>query len=63
MNITFTFANYFYCGHPAASADGATDEDKGYSLSDRAMFGSVGGRTTLAFNLATTPSAGWVMSS
>ena len=67
MNLTFTFADYFhskfYCGHQAASTDGTTDEDKGYSLSDGETFGSVGGRTMLAFDLATTPSAGWVMSS
>ena len=66
-NLSFTYANYFYskyyCGHPATSADGAADEDKGCSLSDKATFGSIGGRTTLASDSSATPSAGWVMSS
>ena len=67
MNLTFTFANYFYSkyyyGRLAASADDATDEDKGCSLSDRATFGSVGGRTTLASDPVSTPSIGWMTSS
>ena len=62
MNLSFTYANYFYskyyCGRPTASADGVTDEDKGCSLSDGATFGSVGGRTTLASDPASTPSTG-----
>ena len=62
MNLTFTFANYFYSkyyyGRLAASADDATDEDKGCSLSDRATFGSVGGGTTFTSNQASTPSIG-----
>ena len=52
MNLTFTFANYFYskfyCGRLAASVDGATNKDKGCSLSDGAMFCSVeAGRRSL----------------
>ena len=62
MNLSFTYADYFYskyyCGHPVASADSANDEDKGCSLSDEAMFGSVGGRTTLASDPTSTPSIG-----
>ena len=61
-NLTFTYTNYIYtklyCGHPAASANGTADEDKGRSLSDGMMFGSVGGGTTLASDLVSTPSAG-----
>ena len=67
MNLSFTYADYFYSkfyyGHPAASADGATDEDKGCSLSNGAMFGSIRGGTMLASDLASTPSVGWVTSS
>ena len=67
MNLTFTYANYFYSkfcyGRPAASADGATNEDKGCLLSNGAMSSSVGGGTTLASDLASTPSIGWMMSS
>jgi len=59
-NLSFTYADYFYSkfyyGRPAASANGATDEDKGCSLSDGATFGSVGGGTMLAFDPASTPS-------
>ena len=66
-NLTFTFANYFYSkfyyGRPTTSADGTTDKDKGCSLSDGATFGLVGGGTTLASDLASTPSIGWMMSS
>ena len=66
-NLSFTFAECFcpkfYYGRPAASADGATDEDKGCSLSDEATLDSIGGGMTLASDLASTPSAGWVMSS
>ena len=61
-NLSFTFADCFYpkfyYGRPVASADGATDEDKGCSLSDGAMFGLVGGGTTLASDPASTPSVG-----
>jgi len=46
-----------------ASADGTVDEDKGCSLSDGAMFGSVGGGTTLAFDPVSTLSIGWMTSS
>ena len=67
MNLSFTYANYFYskyfCGRLAASADGVTDEDKACSLSDGVTFGSVGGGTTFASDLASTPSVGWVTSS
>ena len=67
MNLSFTFADCFcpkfYYGCPTASADCVTDEDKGYSLSNGATFGSIGGRTTLAFDLTSTPSAGWTMPS
>ena len=62
MNLSFTYANYFYskyyCGCPAASADGAIDEDKGCSLSDGATFGLIRARTTLASDPASTPSTG-----
>ena len=49
MNLSFTytdcFYSKFYCGRPATSVDGMVDEDKGCSLSDGMMFGSVeGGR-------------------
>ena len=67
MNLSFTFADCFcpkfYYGHPAASADGATDEDKGCSLSDGTTFGSVRGETTLASNPVSTLSIGWMASS
>ena len=66
-NLSLTYANYFYskyyCGRPVALADGATDEDKGCSLSDGATFGSIGGGTTLISDLTTTPSVGRVTSS
>ena len=62
MNLSFTYVDYFYSkfyyGHSVASADGAIDEDKGCSLSDREMFGSVRGGITLASVPASTPSAG-----
>ena len=62
MNLSFTFADCFYpkfyYGRPTASADGATDEDKGCSLSDGVTFGSVRGRMTLASDPASTPSVG-----
>ena len=67
MKLTFTFADYyyfkFYCDHSTTSTYGATDEDKGCSLSDGATFGSVVGVMTLASNRASTPSVGWVTSS
>ena len=67
MNLTFTYTNCFYskfyCGHPAALADGTIDEDKGCSLSDGTMFDSVGGGTTLASDPVSTPSVGWITSS
>ena len=67
MNLSFTYTNCFYskfyCGCPAASVDGTIDEDKGCSLSDGTMFGSVGGRTMLASDMVSTPSAGWMASS
>ena len=57
-NLSLTFADYFYskyyCGHPTASADSANDEDKGCSLSDGTMFGSIRGGMTLAFDLVST---------
>ena len=63
-NLSFTYADYFYskfyCGRSAASADGAIDEDKGYLLLDRAMFGLVKGETMLASDPASTPSTGRV---
>ena len=66
-NLFFTYAKYFYsnfyCGRPAASADGATGEDKSCSLSDGATFGSVGGGMTFTSDLDSTPSAGWMTSS
>ena len=66
-NLNFTFPNYFcpkfYYGRPVASADGATDEDKGCSLSDGVTFGSIGGGMTLASDPASTPSTGWMTSS
>ena len=61
-NLSFTYINCFYskfyCGRPAVSADGMIDEDTGCSLSDEMTFGSVGGGTTLASNLVSTPSTG-----
>ena len=66
-NLTFTFADYFYSkfyySRPVASADGATDEDKGCSLSDGAVFGLVGGGTMLASDSASTRSVGWMTTS
>ena len=61
-NLSFTytdcFYSKFYCGRPAASADGTIDEDKGCSLFDGTTFGSVGGGTTLTSDLVSTPSVG-----
>ena len=66
-NLSFTFTNRFYsknyCGRPTASVDGTVDKDKGCSLSDRAMFGLVGGRRMFASDPSSTPSTGWVTSS
>ena len=66
-NLSFTYADYFYskyyCGRPTALADGVTNEDRGCSLSDGAMFGSVGGGATLASDPTSTPSTGWMMPS
>ena len=66
-NLSFTFTNGFYSkfyyGRQAALADDATDKDKGSLLSDGATFGSVGGRMTLASDLASTPFTGWMTSS
>ena len=60
MNLSFTYANYFYskfyCGRPAALADDTIDKDKGCLLSNETTFGSVGGGTMLAFDPASTPS-------
>ena len=62
MNLSFTYANYFYSkyyyGRPMASVDGTTDEDKGCSLFDGATFGSVGGGMTLTSDPASTTSIG-----
>ena len=62
MNLSLTYTNCFYskfyCGCPAASADGLVDKDKGCSLSGGTMFGSVGGRTTLVSDPVSTPSIG-----
>ena len=67
MNLSFTFTNCFYskfyCGRPAASADGVVNKDKGCSLANRMTFGSVGGGTMLVSDLVSTPSASWMMSS
>ena len=67
MNLSFTFTNCFYSkfyyGRPAASANGAVDKDKGCSLADRMMFGSVGGETMLVSDPVSTPSTGWMTSS
>ena len=67
MNLSFTYADYFYSkfyyGHPTASADGLVDEDKGCLPSDGTMFGSVGGGTALTLDLVSTPSTGWMTSS
>ena len=66
-NISLIYVDYFYskyyCGRLAASADGATDEDKGCSLFNGATFRSVGGETTLASDPSSTPYASWVTSS
>ena len=60
MNLSLTHIDYsyftFYCGRPTASANSATDEDKGCSLSDGATFGSVGGGTMFSSDPASTPS-------
>ena len=67
MNSSFTYTDYFYSklyyGPPAPSPDGTVDEDEGSSLLVRATFGLVGGGTTLASNLVSTPSIGWTTSS
>ena len=67
MNISFTYAKYFYsnfyCGCLTASADGATEEDKGCSPSDGATLSSVEGGAMFASDLDSTPSVGWAMSS
>ena len=67
MNLSFTYAKYFYsnsyCGHLAASADGVTGEDKGCSPSDGETFNSVGGGATFISDLGSTASVGWAMSS
>ena len=67
MNLTFTYANYFYSkfyyGRPMASADSVTDEVKGCLLSNGATFGLVRGGKTLASDPASTPSIGRVTSS
>ena len=62
MNLSFTYAKYFYSnsyyGRPMASADYATGEGRGCSLFGWMTFGLVGGRTTFASNLGSTISAG-----
>ena len=62
MNLSFTytdcFYSKFYCGRSTTSADGTVNEDKGCSLFDGTMFGSVGGGTTLASDPISTPSVG-----
>ena len=61
LSLTHIACFYFTCyyGCPAASAVGATDEDKGCSLSDSwATLGSVGGGMTFASDLGSTPSIG-----
>ena len=67
MNLSFTYADYFYSkfyyGRPVASADGAVDKDKGCSLADGMTFGSVGDGTMLVFNPISTPCVGWMTSS
>ena len=66
MNLSFTYAKYFYskyyCGRPVASADGATGEGRGCSLSGWMTFGLVGGGMTFASDPGSTPSVGWVTS-
>ena len=62
MNLSFTYAKYFYsnfyCGCSAASAIGSTGEDEGCSVSDRTMFGSVRDEATFASDPSSTPSVG-----
>jgi len=62
INLSFTYTDYFYSkfyyGRPVASADGTVDEDKGCSLSDGTMFGSIGGGTMLTSDPVSTPSVG-----
>ena len=62
MNLSFTYAKYFYsnfyCGRPAASANGATGEDKGCSPSDGETFDLFRGGTTSASDPSSTPSIG-----
>ena len=67
MNSSFTSTDYFYSklyyDSPAASANGTVDEDEGSSLPVGMMFGSIGGRTTLASDPVSTPSTGYTTSS
>ena len=68
MNLSLTYIDCFfyskyYCGYPVASATDSTGEDKGCSVSDGTMFGSVGGGTMFASDPASTPSIGWMRSS
>ena len=67
MNLSFTYTNCFYskfyCSLPVALADGTVDEDKGCSLFDGTMFGSVRGGMMLTSDLASAPSVGWMASS
>ena len=68
MNLSLTYIDYFfyskyYCGCPTASATGSTGEDKGCSVSDGTMFGSVEGGATFTSNPGYTPSTGWATSS
>ena len=66
MNLSFTCANYFYSkyyyGRPVASADGATGEGRGCSLSGWMMFSSVGGGAMFTFDPGSTPSTSWATS-
>ena len=67
MNLSFSYAKYFYSnfyyGRPVASADGSTGEDGGCSVSYGTTFGSIRGGVTFTSNLGSTPSIGWVTSS
>ena len=66
-NSSFTYAKYFYSnfyyGCPTASADGATEEDKGCSPSDGATLGSIEGGAMFASNPGSALSADWATSS
>ena len=66
-NLSVTYAKYFYsnfcCGCTAASATGSTGEDKGYSVSDGTMFGSVRAGAMFVSDQGSMPSTGWMMSS